>query len=49
MKRITVWVDCEDSAVEPTKRKIEDFMRQEKLHFTFLSPNEVTYTSKKTK
>ena len=49
MKRITVWVDCEDSAVEPTKNKIEAYMRQEKLRFTFLPAAEVSYTSKKAK
>jgi len=49
MKRITVWVDCEDSDVDATKRKIEAYMRQEKLRFTFLSPNEVAYTSTKAK
>jgi hypothetical protein len=49
LKRITVWVDCEDGAVEPTKRKIEAYLRQEKLAFTFLPANEVSYASKKAK
>jgi hypothetical protein len=47
LKRITVRVDCEDGAVEPTREKIEVYMRQEKLHFTMLPPAEVSYTSKK--
>jgi len=49
LKRLTVWVDCDEGELESVRRKIEQYMSQEKMTFTVLTSSEVIYSRKETK
>jgi hypothetical protein len=47
MKRLTFWVDCRDEEAESTRKRIEEYLKKEKISFTILPESQVAEGKKK--